>query len=143
MPAYTYACPACGHVLWQMRQIASRDDAKGCPKCSSGVLTRLLDATQGLLSGSLQGHQEATYQSRLAGPTTVNGWIENMTVDNCGGGIRMDGGHIVVRNLQVTNTPSVFDLHNGATVDATNIVYRASTNERSSKKTRSRRKRQP
>jgi hypothetical protein len=58
---------------------------------------------------------------RRPGPT-----FTNIVIDNCGAGIRMDGGHANVDGLVVRNTPTVFELNNGATVDATRVRHESS-----------------
>jgi len=122
MPSYSYRCWACGDTAVLSRTVATRDNVTLC-RCGAWK-RRQIDATAGVIRSDPVrrpgGPDPQDRSPRVPGVT-----ITNCEIVNCGTGIRMDGGHAVVRGLRVLETPVAFELNRGATVDGADIVHRA------------------
>ena len=51
--------------------------------------------------------------------------MRNVSIVNCGTGIKMDGGHADIEGLNIIDTPVGMDLNRRATVHARKVTYRA------------------
>ena len=136
MPLYTFRCWACGSTTEISRTVANRNDIALCG-CGAWK-RRQVDATAGLLGGDAAQRGGAQVAPVAPSPRVPNATLTNIEIVNCGTGIRMDGGHAVVRGLRVLETPTAFELNHGATVDGADIVHRAPDASRSGKKKRRR-----
>jgi len=50
--------------------------------------------------------------------------MRDVSIVNCGTGIRMDGGHADIEGLDIIGTPVGMELNRGATVHARKVTYR-------------------
>jgi len=118
MPLYEYRCSMCGTVVDQLRPSSSRDCLRVC-ECKRGILGRVTSMPGGLLTAGV------SERPRIVTPSgsRPNVTIRDCHIDNCGTGIRMDGGHADIDGLAVTNTPVAFELNNGATVNGRNVQH--------------------
>lgn len=100
-----------------MRPIALRDRITRC-QCLAGKLVRRT-SIGGLMRNAHTGSLPPGTFPRSN--RTPNITVKDCRIENCGGGIRLDGGHAVVDGLQVIDTPVAMELNGGATVDARRV----------------------
>lgn len=116
MPNYTFICNTCIREMSVNCRIDERDVERTCPFCGDTV-HRAVTGGLGLLQGIGQVNPlPARSTSPRPGIT-----MTNCVISNCGGGVRMDGGHANIDGLQIIDTPTAFELNGGATVDMRNV----------------------
>lgn len=112
-----------------MRSLADRNRPIPC-KCGNEK-RRVVSAPAGL-------HRFASEAE--PGPATPAGrpnvTMTDCEIDNCGGGVLMDGGIMAVDGLKITNTPVGIELRHGARGDFKNIEFRANAGKQRSRSQR-------
>ena len=124
MPIYIYDCPDCKRRVDQMRLIADRDEPGICSYCG-GLLARCVAVPIGLLTGMYNDPRESLEESPAVAKVP-NITLSNTTVYSKGGGFQFGrGSHIKVQNMRATTARPLFELYEGATIDAANVVHHA------------------
>src|SRR5674476_404923 len=118
LPYYTFICTACHSRLWFGSSIADRDKDRVCTKCG-GELRRIGDGGNGLVGGGRPEWIPALDPPPHRPGITMRG----ITIENCGTGVRMSGGHADIDGMRIIDTPTGFDLSNGATVDMRDVSH--------------------
>src|SRR6266516_875387 len=137
MPTYSYVCPTCGCATEQYRLIADRNDTVECPVCGT-ALKRRIEPTLGLWHNNSRPKDQEMSDDRF---------IPNVTFSNCtmhggSGFLKMNGDlNARVENLTALGANRVFEMRNGARVDAANVIQRTSNKTTASRKQRKKRKR--
>ena len=62
--------------------------------------------------------------------------MRGITIDHCGTGVRMSGGHADIEGMRIIDTPTGFDLSNGATVDMRDVSHEFTKRKRASRRPR-------
>ena len=112
-----YRCTACDAIV--KRLLPTQPGHLTVCICWRGVL-RLVTAMH---SAFLPAYvQPGLGPSRHRIPNVI---MRNVSIVNCGTGIKMDGGHADIEGLDIIDTPVGMDLNRGATVHARKVTYRA------------------
>jgi len=103
---YAYQCPSCGVV------IKRRSPAAGLLLCTCMYgLLRPLGWDPGAMPGGTS-------------PRPTADRMRNVSIINCGTGVRMDGGHAEIDALDISDTPVGIELNKGATVNARKVRFK-------------------
>ena len=111
MPIYTFKCKSCGLMQEVSCAIDRRDESRKCLRCAQSAV-RVIDAGRGLVRNSsapLPPAPEERFATEAA-EKTPNVTMRNVTIENCGGGVKMDGGYAVVDGMRIVDTPTGFEL---------------------------------
>jgi hypothetical protein len=129
VPLYTFECTS-GHMFLLPNSIDARDDPRQCRSCGL-QLRRRVTSGLGLVRGvnkrksgkrpRPRNEPAAPAPSSRIGPTFID-----CKIGNCGTGMLLKGGHVNIDGLEITNTPTGFDLRNGATVNMKRVTYDSS-----------------
>ena len=108
---YTYRCPSCGAVIKR-------------PTPAAGLL--LCTCMYGLLRplGWDPGATPGGTSPRPTANRIPNVIMRNVSIINCGTGVRMDGGHAEIDGLDISDTPVGIELNKGATVNARKVRFK-------------------
>jgi putative FmdB family regulatory protein len=95
MPIYQYICEACNNEFELLRRIADIDLDAICPICYHIVCRRMMPTS------FTQLHKQTGKRIPLPNTERPNLIMDNVTIENCGTGIKADSGYIKGNNVQL------------------------------------------
>jgi putative FmdB family regulatory protein len=124
MPIYSYDCSRCMRLTEIVRSVAERDDPASCLSCGNKSIKRRIDVPQGLIGRNIPPPQMPI---GVAGAAKPNVSFINCQVFNAHGGFLKMSGPLTARveNLTAYDTDRVFEMSDGARVDARNVFQTA------------------
>ena len=119
MPIYEYKCATCGRQAEALRTMAVRNRVIKCT-CPTGYLWPIFSLIAAMPMSARAEVPPMRKRPMMPGQGIL---MDDISIDNCRVGIRMDGGHLTGRGLRITNTPTGLELNRGATVDITDAFF--------------------
>jgi putative FmdB family regulatory protein len=95
MPIYQYTCEACGNEFELLRRMGDMELATICPKCNHKGCKRRMPTSL------TQIHRQGYKRTIPPNPRRPNIVMNNVTIENCGTGIKANGGYIKGNNIRL------------------------------------------
>ena len=123
MPIYTFVCDDCVHVRYVSCRMDARDDPRECETCS-GALRRKVEAGHGLLAGRrspVPTQRTSSDQLPTSDPEFSRPLVPGISITDCATGIVVDGGSARISGVRMMDTPTAFELKNGARIHVSDV----------------------